>query len=314
MRYRKLGRTGIDVSEIAFGAGPVPGLFTRDGLRELQRETVERAVALGINWFDTAATYGEGRSEANLGSTFADLQVGPEIHVATKVRLAVDDLNDIRGAVRRSCEASLSRLRRSSVTLLQLHNSITPHRGDQPTSITPNDVVGDHGVLKAMDELQRAGMVRFFGLTGLGDPAAVREVLRTGLFHTVQTPFNLLNPSAGMEMETSFPETDYGNQFKECARQSMGVFAIRVFAGGALVGQLPSEHTKQTRFFPLDLYLRDSVRADQLRRDAGPDGNLAHLAIQFVLRHASVSSAILGFSEPDQVEQAVAVTRHPQEN
>ena len=91
MIYRPLGNTGIKVSAIAFGAGPVPALMT-DTTEDAQVDTIRRAIAGGINWFDTAATYGNGTSELNLGKTLRELGEPEGIHIATKVRLTPDQL------------------------------------------------------------------------------------------------------------------------------------------------------------------------------------------------------------------------------
>lgn len=304
MQHRTLGRTGLSISVLAFGAGPVSTLLVGDD-RERQRAVVAHAIERGVNWFDTAATYGGGKSEENLGRVLEELG-RPSVHVATKVRLVGDDVSDIRGAVRRSVEASLVRLRMPRVTLLQLHNSITPRRGDEPTSITPADVLGSGGVADAFVELQQAGLVQFVGLTGIGHPAALREVIQSGRFDTIQTPYHLLNPSAGRDMPTDFDETNYGNLIADCAMQEMGVLAIRVLAGGALAGQPPSPHTLKTPFFPLDLYQRDCQRAEQLRESLGPDRPLPQVALQFALAHPQIHAAIVGFGDSSQIDDAVA--------
>jgi aryl-alcohol dehydrogenase-like predicted oxidoreductase len=323
MRYRPLGRTGIDVSEIAFGCGPVPALLTGTAAREQQLRTIARAVELGINWFDTAATYGDGRSEENLGWALEEFglsekvsgtlgSVPDTVHVATKVRMFPEDLRDIRGAVLRSVEGSLQRLRTPAVTLLQLHNSITQQRGAQPTSITPNDVLGGQGVLSAFDELQRAGTVRHLGLTGLGEPAALIDVLQSERFATVQAPYNLLHQSAGSNVPEDPPEHDLRGLFAACQRLDIGVFAIRVFAGGALAGRPPSAHTLTTKFFPLDLYQRDLARAAELHSRLPTGQTLTAVALQFALGHPAVSSAIVGCGSPEEVEQAVAFAAEAQ--
>src|SRR5262245_19310839 len=110
MRYRQLGNTGIQVSEISFGCGPVPGLLTANSGLHQQLRTIARAVELGVNWFDTAATYGDGRSEENLGAAVEQLGFSDRVHIATKVRLFPEHMSDIRSAVHRSVEASLKRL------------------------------------------------------------------------------------------------------------------------------------------------------------------------------------------------------------
>ncbi len=304
MQYRPLGRTGIPVSALSFGAGPVPAVMTA-GDPARQRAVVARALEAGINWFDTAAGYGAGESERSLGRALRELDAAGGVHVATKVRLGDADLDDIPAAVRRSIAGSLERLGLSRVTLLQLHNSVTARRGDEPTSITADDVLGPRGVLAALEELRHDGTAAHLGLTALGQPAALRTVLESGEFATIQVPFNLLNPSAGADVNECFPEANYGNLIDDCRRLQIGVFAIRVFAGGALVGQPPSAHTLQTKFFPLDLYQRDVQRAASLRDALSGRMELADAAVRFVLGHAGVSSALIGFSEPSQIDAAV---------
>lgn len=273
---------------------------------QCQRETLRRALDAGINWIDTAATYGDGKSEEGLGRALHDLSAIKDVHLATKVRLATEDLDDIETKVRASVAGSLKRLGVSRITLLQLHNSITAHRGDEPTSVTPDDVLGANGVLLAFLKLQDEGVVDHIGLTAIGQPESLRQVIDSGQFATIQVPYNLLNPSAGESVSAEFTEFNYGNVMEDCARQNMGVFAIRVLAGGAIAGQPPSDHTYKTKFFPLDLYRRDQQRVKQLSDLLGPQMQLKEIAVRFVLSHAHVSSAILGFGDAAHVDDALA--------
>jgi len=188
------------------------------------------------------------------------------------------------------------------VTLLQLHNSITMRRGDEPTSITPEDILGKGGVLEAFRELRADGLVEHLGLTGIGQPAAMREVVRSGAFDAMQVPYNLLNPSAGHPVPPDYPQTDYGNIIADCAGHRMGVFAIRVFAGGALAGRPPSAHTHRTPFFPLALYEHDRRRASRAAEILGPTRDVKTAALRFVLDHPHVSAAIVGFRDPEEIE------------
>lgn len=299
MEYRILGRTGLRVSVIAFGAGPVSGLMTGDDSMR-QQAAVRRAVDVGVNWFDTAPGYGQGRSESALGRCFAELAVPASVHIATKIRFARADFDDIAGAVQRSLEASLTRLGRNSVTLLQLHNGITEKRGTEPDSVSSADVLDAGGILDAFRAVQCSGLVRFIGLTGTGSPATLRKVIGSGAFDTIQTPYNLLNPSAGQVVPASFAETDFGNIFVDCAAKNMGVFAIRVFAGGALLDLPPSAHTLTTKYFPLALYERDRAEAGKLARH--PE-SLRSAAVAFALAHPAVHAAILGFGSEMEVEE-----------
>src|SRR5579862_2466467 len=164
MQFRPLGSTGISVSAISFGAGPVSGLLT-SASNEAQQLVIARAVELGVNWFDTAATYGHGQSEANLGAALASIRSQQPLHVATKVRVQLTTETDLRPLVVASVRSSLERLKLPRVTLLQIHNSITRNRNDQPTSITPDDVLGPTGLSAGMEEVRARGWVEYLGLT-----------------------------------------------------------------------------------------------------------------------------------------------------
>ena len=301
---RVLGRTGLLVSRLAFGAGPVSGLMTRENF-DLQAETMRALIRLGINWIDTAAGYGNGSSEASIGRILAEMpQEHCMLHVATKVRIDFSSTLSFRDQVRFSLDASLSRLQLSKVSLLQLHNGITAIRGDQANSVSVADVLDPGGILDALKAVQAEGQADFIGLTGTGLAEPMRSVVRTGEFDTIQVPYNMLNPSAGQMVAEDFPEQNYGNILDDCRREGMGCFVIRVFAGGALLGQPPSNHTLRTPYFPLDLYRRDLDRATHLAKD--PDGSdLAKRAIEFALAHPAVHSAIVGFGAASHVVDAV---------
>ncbi len=306
MQYRVLGHTGIRVSVIAFGAGPVSGLITGPDA-DAQHAVIAAAINSGINWFDTAPGYGQGQSESNLGRVLSELRPTEPIHIATKVRLPLDSSEPTGDIVRRSVEESLQRLRVSKVTLLQLHNGITTRRGDEPASITPADILQRGGVADAFRRLRDEGLIDHVGLTGTGHPEAMREVIRSGEFDTVQTPYNLLNPSAGNSSSSAAGETDYGNIIADCEAMQMGIFAIRVFAAGALLDQPPSVHTLKTPYFPLALYQRDAERARRIQAKLADRRSMPELAVRFVLTHPAISSAIIGFGSVCHVAE---VTSH----
>jgi aryl-alcohol dehydrogenase-like predicted oxidoreductase len=305
MLKRPLGSTGLSVAPISFGAGPVSQLLVGQH-RKSQLETIARAVELGVNWFDTAATYGDGQSEENLGQTLEELGLRDEVHLATKVRIMPEQLDRIGEVARASVAASLRRLRRERVTLLQVHNSITAVAGAEPTSLTPAHVLGPGGLLETMDQLRREGLVEHLGLTGLGEPAALCEVMASGALATIQTPYHLLNPSAGHVAPPSFSETDFGNIIAACQNQGMGVFVIRVLAGGALADKAPSPHTLRTPFFPLALYERDRARAKLLSELLPAGMTPQEAAVRYALSHAGVASAIVGFASPEEVAEVVS--------
>ena len=309
---RPLGRTGLEVSVLALGAGPIPELMTRDDAAA-QRKVLARALEHGINWIDTAASYGDGRSESGIGRALADLDAAGQFHIATKVRLMPEQLarRPIRDIVRESVEGSLVRLGVSKVALLQLHNSLTPSRGDLPTSLTPGDVLDPGGILEAMCELQSEGLVGHLGLTGLGDPESLRQLFTSGHFATMQVPYHLLNPTAADPAASDWIETDHGGVINDCGVAGMGVFAIRVYAGGALLGRPPAEHTYTTTFFPMDLYERDTRRAREIGDTLPENATLQQSAVRFSLGHPAITSAIIGFSLPEHIDQAVTALTPP---
>ena len=304
MRTTTLGKSGVRISQISFGGGPISGLLTGDNV-EHQRKTVYRAVSLGVNWFDTAAKYGDGRSEASLGRALSSNDLLADVHIGTKVRLFLPDRDDIGASVRTSVEDSLARLGVDSVTLLQLHNSVTARRDDLPTSLTPADVLDKGGVVEAFEELRRAGRAEHLGMTGLGDVKSVGTVLRNGPFVSAQVPLNLLTPISGEDRFAGSIDVDPLWLLDECKTRDVGVIAIRVFAGGALAGQGPSEYTKKTKFFTLDIFERDRARAAKLCDRLPPDISLEEATVRYVLGLPGVATAAIGFADPEQVESAV---------
>ena len=116
MEYRQVGHTELRISEIGFGCGGNAGLMVRGSPVE-QRRVVERAIELGINYFDNAPDYGNGAAEENLGRVLKELQLRPVI--TSKVEVRHTDLGDIAGHVVRSTEESLQRLGVDYVDILR---------------------------------------------------------------------------------------------------------------------------------------------------------------------------------------------------
>src|SRR6266536_5682102 len=123
MEQRPLGKTGLNASALGFGCGAIGGLMVKGDPAE-QRQAVSRALDAGITYFDTAAQYGNGRSEENLGRVMRELGAWSRVVVGTKVRLRAEDLAHPAAAIRASMEASLKRLGRDDVDILHLHNPI----------------------------------------------------------------------------------------------------------------------------------------------------------------------------------------------
>jgi aryl-alcohol dehydrogenase-like predicted oxidoreductase len=185
MKYRELGKTRLQVSEIGFGCGNVGGLMIR-GSYEEQIQGVKRATELGINYFDTAASYGNGLSETNLGRVLQELQP-KNVIIATKVSLGLRDLKDIRGGVLQSLNNSLRRLNRESVDVLLLHTQVALSRGRfRPGTLGVDDVLSEGGVADVFDEVRSQGLIRYSGLTGLGETEALHQIVASGRLDVVQ--------------------------------------------------------------------------------------------------------------------------------
>src|ERR1700760_4820802 len=127
MQMRTFGRTGMQLSLLGFGCGAVGGIMVR-GDHADQERTIARALAAGVNYFDTAVQYGDGESEKNLGRILQKLKPAEAIG-GTKVRLQPGALGNIAGAIEASLDASLSRLRLDRVDIFHLHNPITADGG-----------------------------------------------------------------------------------------------------------------------------------------------------------------------------------------
>ncbi len=304
MDYRALGNTGLRVSALGFGCGNVGGLMIRGSAAERER-AVARAMELGVNYFDTAPLYGDGQSEQNLGAALKALRA--PVHVGTKFRLGPADLKDVRGAIARSLDASLARLGLPHVDLLQLHNNIFQERGPQPVSVA--DVVGE--VVPALQALQTQGKTRFWGITALGETAALQRVLDGARLYTAQVCYNLLNPSAGVEVPRGFPAQDFGRLLDRARQKHVGVIVIRVLAAGALSGVSARHPVAVPTVDPIATgpdYASDVERSQALRAlvKEGHAGSLVEASLRFALGHDAVSTVLLGYSSLEHLEYAAA--------
>jgi aryl-alcohol dehydrogenase-like predicted oxidoreductase len=305
VEQRPLGGTGITVSALGFGCGAVGGLFTRDAFDE-QVVAAKRALDAGVTYFDTAAMYGNGKSEENLGRVLTHLGAWDRVAVGTKVRLTADELKDPATSIRRSLTNSLARLGRDRVDLLQLHN---PLGVAAPDGGLPDDAKVEE-IAAIIRGLVAEGLAGHAGFTGLGEPAMLHRVIGARRFETVQSYFNLLNPSSGFA-GVSGGSQDFGGLIDAAASAGMGVIAIRVMAAGAL--GMPSDRT--SRFgdivpgssFESDVEWAEALTS--LARELGLE-SVTELGFRFVLAKRGVSMALIGFSDMDQLEKALGWAEH----
>ena len=298
-----MGSTGLNVSEIGFGCGNVGGLMIR-GEHSDQVRAVARAMELGINYFDTASSYGDGQSETNLGRVLKELAA--DVYVGTKFRVTTHEPGRIKGNVIASVEDSLARLQREQVDLIQMHNHVAAVA--QGGSVSPEEALGE--VVDALRELRDQGKVRFWGMTAVGETAALHQVIDSGALNTIQSVYNLVNPSAGATVPAGFDMPDYGNQIGRASGNGMGVLVIRVLAAGALSGEATRHPVAVPTVAPIGSgrdYGQDQARADGFRflQQEGHVSNLVEASLRFALTNAGVSSVLVGYSSLEHLEQAV---------
>jgi len=300
MRYRDFGRTGLKVSELVFGCGMVGGLVIEkdDATRQA---AIDRALTSGVNWFDTAPMYGAGKSEAALGRLLAG-ETRP-FHISTKVNVDARDLGDLRGQIERSLEDSLTRLKRDSVTLLQLHNPLGAETRER--TLAADEVLKVGGVLDVLADLKRQGLCGHIGFTGLGERDAVLRVIRSGGVESAQVYFNLLNPSASATPPATWPVHDFGGVFQACADHGVAAMVIRVFSAGVIA-------TDARKGLEQPLTAGDTVESETAKARAvlaalgDRHGTRAQAAVRFALAEPRASCVVLEIGEPEHLAEALA--------
>ncbi len=300
MRRRRLGRTNFEVSELVLGGGWVGGILIHQD-DATKREAIRRALDGGINFIDTAPSYGDGRSETALGWLLKEVDNQPLL--ATKVRLDVTRMGDIAGQIERSLSASLRRLQRDSVDLLQLHNVIEAETGHDAISV--GDVLGPGGAADGLDRMRDQGLTRHIGITALGAVASCRAVIDSGRFDTAQVYHNMLNPSAARAMPAAWTGHDLGGIIAACHAHDMGVMNIRVFAASVLAGdQLTGREVVITK----DTTLAEDARKARAVFAALGDryGNRAQTAVRFALANANIACVVIGLAELRHLDEALA--------
>ncbi|MEH2541247.1 MULTISPECIES: aldo/keto reductase [unclassified Bradyrhizobium] len=305
MEFRTFGRTGMRLSILGFGCGAVGGLMVRGDAADQER-AIARAIAAGVNYFDTAVQYGDGESERNLGRVLQKLKP-VDVVVATKVRLPPGDRDRIDEAVRLSLEGSLARLRLERVDIFHLHNPITEQGGGPALSV--RQVLDE--VVPAFERLRREGKIRFLGITALGDTAALHQVINARVFDSAQVVYNMLNPSAADALPAKYPAQDYGRLFDHTETAGVGVVGIRVLAGGALSGSAERHPIAGAAPEPIGSAMSYDADVDRARRlmplvEEGFAASLTEAATRFAISHPAMGTILVGMATPQQFEDALA--------
>jgi aryl-alcohol dehydrogenase-like predicted oxidoreductase len=296
MRKRQFGRLGWQVGEIGYGMWGLAGWSGTDEA-ELDR-ALERAVELGVNFFDTALAYGEGRSEAVLGALVRK-HPDTKLFVASKIPprnmkwpsrrdYPLDDCFP-PDHIRASVDQSLQNLGLGSLDLIQFH-------------VWEDSWALDRRWQEVVTELLDDGLVRAVGVSiNRWEPWNVLDTLRTGLIDAVQVIYNVFDQA---------PEDEL---FAACAEGGVAVIARVPFDEGSLTGTLtrdsrwPEGDWRNSYFVPENL-AETIGRVDRLRAFAPPGVTMPELALRFILSNPAVATVIPGMRKVAHVESNVAAS------
>ena len=301
MKYRELGRTGWKVSEISFGAWAIGGAWGSVDDKE-SLAALHAALDGGVNFFDTADVYGDGRSERLLAKLRRERR--EKFHVATKAGRRLDP-HTADGYNRQNLtafvERSLKNLEMSALDLLQLHCPPTP-------------VFYMPEVFGILDDLVKVGKLRHYGVSVEKVEEALKAIEYPGV-QTVQIIFNIFRQRPA---ELLFPEAQ---------RRRVGILARVPLASGMLSGKLthsskfaPDDHRAFNRhgeafdrgetFSGVD-YETGLRAVEQLRPLAPAGATMAQLALRWILMSPAVTCAIPGAKRPAQVAENIAASDLP---
>ncbi|MBT3427622.1 MAG: hypothetical protein HOL98_01300 [Gammaproteobacteria bacterium] len=286
------------VSKLIFGCGAVGGLLI-NGSEEEKQDTFDLAIRSGINWFDTAPTYGDTRSESALGILLTAAH--ENIQVSTKVTIDTRD-PDYYGQVERSLTSSLKRLNRDQVTLIQLHNPIG--RETKASVIGINEVMKPHGVLDAFDNMKMQGLAQHIGITGLGETPALIRIIKSNRLATIQLLYNLLNASAGISLPSSWSCYNFTGLIDTCFEHDVAVFGIRAFAAGILATE--KRHGREQPLTSPDTVASEEIKQQHLSQALyGNPNPQVKLALRFALSQPRIDAIIIGLAERKHLEVAL---------
>ncbi len=296
LQTTQLGRTGLDITRVGFGAWAIGGGGWEFGWGPQDDEqsiaAIHRALELGVNWIDTAAAYGFGRSEQAVGRALTGLAERP--YVFTKCSLLEGPERKVahslkRESILREAEDSLSRLGIDAIDLYQIHWPIPARDIEEGWA--------------ALAELKEQGLVRHIGVSNF-DVEQLEKIEQIAPVETLQPQYSLIEREVEQEL------------LPFCEREGIGVIVYSPMGSGLLTGKMTRERVEQLpaddwrgrdeRFREpqltrnLELVARLEKVAD--RHDTTPGA----VAVAWTLRNPAVDGAIVGFRRPDQVDPILA--------
>ncbi len=295
MKHRELGRTGLKLGEVGFGAWAIGGNAfgnsygpTEDSV---SLSAIKTALDMGCNFFDTADAYGHGHSEKLLGEALK----GNRNNVVIATKVGGDFYHDppslnfrpdyLEFALKKSCE----RLQTSYVDLYQLHNP-------------PLQLLKDPGLFRALEKFKDDGLVRHYGVS-IHDPQEGLLAMKTGRPETIQVVFNVLRQEAKNKL------------FRAALDNGVAIIAREPLANSFLAGKhRPDETFPQGDIrnrFPRGYIASLTGAAESLRFLENRGRSLAQASIRFVLDHKEVSVTIPGAKNPEQTEENMKASDLP---
>jgi aryl-alcohol dehydrogenase-like predicted oxidoreductase len=296
MKYRKLGRTGFKVSDMAHGLWGMSGWSGSEDQQSL--EALQIAVDNGCNFFDTAWAYGEGKSDALLGQIIARNK-GKRLYAASKI----PPMNDKWPAlpsykyqevfparhVFKYADLIRQKLGTDSIDVLQFH-------------VWDDSWTNEKEFRDTVEKLKNDGVIRYFGLSlNRWEPANGINAIRSGLVDTVQVIYNIFDQS---------PEDEL---FPACEKFDIGVIARVPLDEGSLGGNM----TRDTKFpagdwrggyFNPENLNNTMDRVDKLKKIVPSGMSLSQLALRFILSNPIVSTTIVGMRKPTHVKENLATS------
>jgi aryl-alcohol dehydrogenase-like predicted oxidoreductase len=296
MKFRRFGRTGWQVSEIGYGMWGMAGWTGSQDQESLR--SLERAIELGCNFFDTAWAYGDGHSEELLGRALV-ANPGRKLYVATKVppknrqwpskREFTLDLSYPPEYVFEYVEKSLRNIGTDTLDLIQYHT-------------WEDSWLDDERTVRTIEKLRESGKVRAVGASiNRWEPWNGIRAVKSGLLDAVQVIYNIFDQN---------PEDEL---FPACRAHDVGVIARVPFDEGSLTGTItaeskwPKEDWRSTYFVPENL-LSTVEHADALKPLVQPGSTMAEMALRFILNNPDVSTTIPGMRKIRNVEANLAAS------
>jgi aryl-alcohol dehydrogenase-like predicted oxidoreductase len=285
MQYRKLGKNGPDISVVGFGSWAVGGDWgDQDDQQSI--ESVRAALDAGVTFFDTAAIYGQGRSEEVMGKALQGAR--SNVILATKCGMVWDEnkkvsKNGTYDSILREAEDSLRRLGTDYIDLYQMHWPDTD-------TLAPAEET-----MRALDKLVKDGKVRYVGVSNY-NIAQLEQSLTVRHVDSLQPPYSILRPAIEQEL------------LPYCLEKGIGVVSYSALTSGLLSGN----YTYDTKFEKSDWRSRNKAhtvdlasnvdRVEKLRLIANRLGiTVPQLAVAYVLAHPAITSAIVGVRKPSHI-------------